>query len=137
MSDKLFSFSGIVTDAKGRSKVRFGNDLVGRIKVLTKAGATRLDFVDLPEPMGKIEAIRYLMADERFQSAEDQAICNDALETRLPKVPKRRGRKPKAGKVVAEKKTKPSIDSIKSRAKKSTATVSDVLAATQTESQSV
>lgn len=125
---KVFSVAGIVTDGKGRSKVRFGNDLAGRIKVLAKAaGASRLDFVELPLPMGKVDALKYLTQHEKFQSPEDQAVIADGLANRLsktvkePKAPKA----PKAKretKVKASKKNAPSLDSIKARANKAKTT---------------
>lgn len=129
---KLFAVAGIVTDGKGRSKVRFGNDLAGRIKILAKAvGATRIDFVDLPSPMGKVDALKYLASHEKFQSPEDQAVIGDNLSNRMPKTAK----EPKAPKATKEAKVKvskqnvPSLASIKARGKKSTATVEDVIAA--------
>ena len=129
---KLFAVAGIVTDGKGRSKVRFGNDLAGRIKILAKAvGATRIDFVDLPSPMGKVDALKYLASHEKFQSPEDQAVIGDNLSNRMPKAVKE-PKAPKAkkeAKVVASKQNVPSLDSIKARGKKSKATVEDVIAA--------
>lgn len=126
MSDKLFAVAGVVTDGKGRSKVRYGNDLAGRIKVLTKAaGATRLEFVELPTPSTKIDAIKYLMSHEKFQSPEDQAVLADAMATREPKAPK--VKKEKVAKVKASKKSAPSLDSIKSRAKKVKATTESMV----------
>lgn len=118
---KMFSVAGIVTDGKGRSKVRFGNDLAGRIKVLAKsAGATRIDFVNLPSPMSKIDSLKYLTSHENFQSPEDQAVIADSLSTRMPKDVKE-PKAPKAKretKVRATKANAPSLDSIKARAKK-------------------
>lgn len=122
---KVFSVAGIVTDGKGRSKVRFGNDLAGRIKVLAKAaGASRLDFVELPLPMGKVDALKYLTQHEKFQSPEDQAVIADGLANRLSKTVKE-PKAPKAKretKVKASKKNAPSLDSIKARANKAKTT---------------
>lgn len=129
---KLFSVAGIVTDGKGRSKVRFGNDLAGRIKVLAKtAGANRIDFVNLPSPMGKVDALKYLTGHEMFQSPEDQAVIADGLSNRMPKTVKepKAAKTKKETKVKVSKKNAPSLDSIKARAKKSKATVADVLSA--------
>jgi hypothetical protein len=44
----------------GVTKVRFANDLVARIKILTKAGASDINLVELPRPMTKLEALQHL-----------------------------------------------------------------------------
>lgn len=132
---KLFAVAGIVTDGKGRSKVRFGNDLAGRIKILAKSvGATRIDFVDLPSPMGKVDALKYLASHEKFQSPEDQAVIGDNLSNRMPKTAKepkapKVAKTKKEAKIKASKQNVPSLDSIKARGKKSKASVEDVIAA--------
>jgi hypothetical protein len=51
-TDKLFTVAGTATHA-GITKVRFANDLVARIKILAKAGATDINLVELPTPMTK------------------------------------------------------------------------------------
>jgi hypothetical protein len=58
-TDKLFTVAGTATHA-GVTKVRFANDLVARIKILAKAGATDINLVELPTPMTKLEALQYL-----------------------------------------------------------------------------
>lgn len=121
MSDsKLFKFAGIVTDGKGRTKVRFGNDLVARIKVLVKAAkASRLDLIELPTPMNKIDSAKYLASLEQFSSSADQATIADALSMREAKLVK-------AAKI---KTSTLSIDGIRRRGRprKINVTVSDVI----------
>ena len=58
-TDKLFTVAGTATH-NGVTKVRFANDLVARIKILAKAGATDVNLVELPKPMTKLEALQYL-----------------------------------------------------------------------------
>lgn len=141
--DTLFKFAGITTHSGGgttRTKVRYGTDFVTRFKQLNNPkkiedkrlgiclAPVRVDLIELPEPMSKIPALQWLLTHEKFQSPEDQAIIQEAIDSRAPKAP----RKPKAAKtvkVVASKKAAPSLDSIKSRAKKSATTAADVLAA--------
>lgn len=106
MSNKLFSVVGI-TVHNGNAKVRFTEDMGRRVKQFTKGGATRVDFVSLPEPMNKIDALRYMLTQPNFASAEDQATINETLSDR-----EREARK---GEVRVQ--AKPSLDSIKSRAK--------------------
>jgi len=106
MSAKLFSVVGI-TVHNGNAKVRFTEDMGRRVKQFSKGGATRVDFVNLPNAMNKIDALRYMLTLEQFASAEDQATITETLNDR-----EREARK---GEVRVQ--AKPSLDSIKSRAK--------------------
>jgi hypothetical protein len=141
--DTLFTVAGITTHSRADvtvTKVRFGTDFIRMIKMLNsskKIGVSynfggrddgfldpvRVSMIELPHGMLKVDAIKFLQSHPDFQSAEDQAMLLDAVTDRTPKAPKER--KVKAPKVA---KTELSLDSIKSRAKK-TATVADVLAA--------
>ena len=106
MSTKLFSVVGI-TVHNGNAKVRFTEDMGRRVKQFSKGGATRVDFVNLPNAMNKIDALRYMLTLPQFASAEDQATINDTLSDREKEARK--------GEVRVQ--AKPSLDSIKSRAK--------------------
>lgn len=125
----LFTVAGITThrgaDAKGtvseRTKVRYGTDMVRLIKMLNNPkkiedkrlgiclAPVRVDFVDLPQPMLKNDAVLFLQSHPSFQSPEDQAVIQEQLEARAP-----RAKREKAVKVKAPL----SLDSIKTRAKK-------------------
>lgn len=120
MSDKTFKVVGI-TVHNGNAKVRFTEDMTRRVKQFIKGGATRTDFVELPKPMTKLEALSFMLTLEQFASAEDQATINDTIADRQ--------RDAKRG-TVKVKATKPSLDAIKARGKRSkpsAATVEDVL----------
>ena len=106
MSNKLFSVAGI-TVHNGNAKVRFTEDMGRRVKQFTKGGATRVDFVSLPQAMNKIDALKYLLTLPNFASAEDQATLTETLADR-----EREARK---GEVKVQ--AKPSLDAIKGRAK--------------------
>ena len=106
MTTKLFSVVGI-TVHNGNAKVRFTEDMGRRVKQFSKGGATRVDFVNLPNAMNKIDALRYMLTLPQFASAEDQATINDTLSDREKEARK--------GEVRVQ--AKPSLDSIKSRAK--------------------
>ena len=106
MSTKLFSVAGIVVQ-NGRTTVRFTEDLGRRVKQFSKGGATRVDFVSLPQAMNKIDALRYMLTLPNFANAEDQATINETLADR-----EREARK---GEVRVQ--AKPSLDAIKGRAK--------------------
>lgn len=121
-------------------KVRCGVDLARRIKSSQSASyvkskgeklkEVRTDFIPLPEPMLKMDAFKFALAAPEFQSAEDQALIQEAIDTREPKAP--RARKVKAEKTVKVRKSKKelSLNTIKARGKKKSATtVADVLQA--------
>ena len=109
MAKDTFKVAGITTH-NGNSKVRFTDDMVRRVKQFGKGGATRIDLVELPSEMTKVEALKYLQTHADFASAEDQALISDSLADR-EKVKRE-------VKVKATKATKPSVESIKARAKK-------------------
>ena len=114
MAKQTFKVAGITTH-NGNTKVRFTDDMVRRIKQFTKGGATRIDLIELPTEMDKIEALKYLAAHADFQSAGDQATIADSLADKTKEASK--------GTVkvkVAKAKTTPNIDAIKARAKKVT-----------------
>ena len=117
MAKQTFKVAGMTTN-NGNTKVRFtDDDMVRRIKQFTKGGHTRVDFVDLPSEMTKIEALNYLATHANFQSPADQATIADTLADKTKEASK--------GNVkVKVTKTKPSIDAIKARAKKATKEVS-------------
>ncbi len=119
MTTTLYTVVGI-TVHNGNAKVRFTDDMARRVKQFTKGGATRVDFVTLPNAMGKIEALKYMLTLNEFASAEDQATINDTLSDREKEARK--------GEVKVKASTaKPSLDAIKARGNKSKTTVADVL----------
>ena len=120
-SAQTFKVAGI-TVHNGNAKVRFTDDMVRRIKQFTKGGATRCDFVELPNEMTKVDALKYMLTLPEFASAADQATLTDALQDREKEATKG---------TVKVKATKPSLDAIKARGKKKEVTAEDVLAATQ------
>jgi hypothetical protein len=121
MTDKLFSVVGI-TVHNGNAKVRFTDDLVRRVKQFTKGGATRCDFVELPEPMTKLDALNFMLTHPQFANEEDQATITDAIEDRT--VQSKR-----------EVKVSFSLEAIRARAKADaeSPTVADVLEAVVSE----
>lgn len=122
MAKQTFKVAGITTH-NGNSKVRFTDDLIRRVKQFTKGGATRIDLMELPSEMTKVEALKYLQTHQDFTSAEDQALIADALADREKTAGK--------GEVkVKASKAKPSVEAIKARGKKKNVTAEEVLAAT-------
>jgi hypothetical protein len=120
-SNQTFKVAGI-TIHNGNAKVRFTDDMVRRIKQFTKGGASRVDFIELPSEMTKVDALKYMSFHADFQSASDQATIADTLEDKSKEASK--------GEVkVKASKTKPSLDAIKARAKKSQVSAEDILSA--------
>jgi hypothetical protein len=111
-NNQLFKVAGITTH-NGNSKVRFTDDLIRRVKQFTKGGATRIDLIELPNAVTKLEALRYLAAHADFQGSNDQALISDCIADREKDA--------KKGEVKV-KAAKPSMDAIKARAK-NTATI--------------
>jgi phage tail tube protein FII len=108
MANQTFKVAGI-TVHNSNAKVRFTDDMVRRVKQFSKGGATRIDLIELPSEMTKVEALTYLSTHATFQSAEDQATISDALADRVKESNKGE---------IKVKKAKPSLANIKSRAKK-------------------
>ena len=119
-SNQTFKVAGI-TIHNGNAKVRFTDDMVRRIKQFTKGGASRVDFVELPSEMTKVEALQYLATLPEFASPSDQATIADTLADKTKEASKG---------TVKVKATKPSIDAIKARSKKTKeVSAEDILAA--------
>ena len=115
MTTKTFTVVGIAS-YKNDTKVRFCNDIVRRVKQFTKGGVARIDFIDLPNAMTKIEALKFMLTRPEFSSADDQATINDTLEDKVNVSHK--------GEVKV--KVKPSLENIKKRPRKDVS-VNDVL----------
>jgi hypothetical protein len=109
MAKQTFKVAGITTH-NGNTKVRFTDDMIRRIKQFTKGGATRIDLVELPSEMTKIEALNYLASHAEFQSPSDQATISDTLTDKEKEAGK--------GTVKVKATKKPSLDAIKARGKK-------------------
>lgn len=138
----LFTVAGITLHSRDEvsvNKVRFGTDQVRMIKMLSssrKIGVSynfggredgyldpkRVDVVELPRPMTKVEAIKFLLSHPTFQSPEDQCLLQEQISSRSPKAPRVR-----AAKTVKVKPGELSLDSIKARDRLTAVTVSDVL----------
>ena len=58
-TEKLFTVAGTATQ-NGTTKVRFANDMVARVKILTKNNCTDINLIELPRPMTKLEALQHL-----------------------------------------------------------------------------
>lgn len=68
-TDKQFTVVGSST-LEGKTKVRFMNDSI-RVKILEKNGHTNIDFINLPQPMSKVDAVRYMQSQNYGQDNLD------------------------------------------------------------------
>lgn len=122
-TSKTFKVAGI-TVHNGNAKVRFTDDMVRRVKQFNKGGASRADFIELPNEMSKLDALKYMLTHPDFQSKEDQATINDCISDREKEMSKGevKVKAPKVAKTTKSEKTtktakKPSLQSIKDKAK--------------------
>jgi hypothetical protein len=75
MTNKTFSVAGVST-LKGKTKVRFANDFVGRFKILAKNGHEDINLIELGAELTKAEVCQVLMAHPNFQDeAAQEAIA--------------------------------------------------------------
>ena len=128
MANQTFKVVGITTHGDS-TKVRFTDDMVRRIKQFSKGGASRVDFIELPSEMTKLEALKYMATQPEFASAGDQATIADCIEDRVKEANKGTV---KVKTTKSPKTTKPSIDAIKARGKKTKeVSVEEILAAVE------
>jgi hypothetical protein len=79
-TEKLFSVAGTATNPDGTTKARFANDFVARVKILSKAGCTNINLVELPRAMTKLEALEYLTEQGITQGEAGYAVSNKLAE---------------------------------------------------------
>ena len=68
MTDQLVKYAGYSKTEQGQTKVRFGNDMVSRIKKLTAKGNEDTWFAELPQAMTKKQASAYLLEREDIKA---------------------------------------------------------------------
>ena len=85
-TEKLFTVAGTATNPNGTTKVRFANDLVARVKILTKSNCTDINLVELPSAMTKLDALQYLQELGITNGDAGFAVANKLAEkTKLAK----------------------------------------------------
>lgn len=115
---KSFTHAG-VSKLDGEFKVRFANDAM-RTKVLIKNGHTDIDILELKHPMIKEDVVTYLLSINFDNGNKEVRAALEAEQgKREPKAPKSTGKveKVKAVKATAKKAVKPTLESIKAKAK--------------------
>jgi hypothetical protein len=115
---KTFKFAG-VSRRNGVFKARFANDQM-RVKVLAKTGSSDIDLIELENPMTKEDAIDFLLKINFDNgNAEIREALERDLDRRQTKAEKPAQVKKPAQQPKAKSKSKPSLDAISARAKKS------------------
>jgi antitoxin component YwqK of YwqJK toxin-antitoxin module len=115
---KSFTHAG-VSKLDGKFKVRYCNDSL-RTKVLIKNGHTDIDILELKHPMIKEDVVTYLLSINFDNGNKEVRAALEAEQgKREPKAPKATGKveKVKAVKPTAKKAVKPTLESIKAKAK--------------------
>lgn len=107
MTDKLYSVAG-VSKLNGAYKVRFANDLVGRIKALAKSHED-VQLFELPKEMSKAEVVSFLKSHELYANPTYREAIDTADE-------KYNGVKTVKVKASKAKKAEPSMEDLKARA---------------------
>ena len=79
-SEKLFTVAGTATNPDGTTKARFANDLVARVKILSKNNCTNINLVELPKAMSKLEALQYLQEQGITVGDAGFAVANKLAE---------------------------------------------------------
>lgn len=110
-TEKLFTVAGTATNPDGTTKARFANDMVARVKILTKAKCSNINLVELPRPMTKLEALQYL---------QEQGLTGDAGYAVANKLAEKVKAAKKGEIKVAVKPTKAAKATVKSDAVEST-----------------
>lgn len=93
------------TTIEGETKVRFTADLVTRSKSWQRSGVDA-DFVELPEPMKRLDALYFLQKHDRFQTPDraraiwEQIFLKEALIKRDQRREKRQTRKASSTAVI-------------------------------------
>ena len=100
-TEKTFTVAGTATQ-NGNTKVRFANDLVARIKILTKNNCTDINLIELPQPMTKLQALQHLQVLGVTGDASFAVSAKLAEKTKVAK----KGEVKVAGVKVAPKTTK-------------------------------
>lgn len=98
-----FSVTGISTH-NGKTKVRYANDIVSRVKILVKGGHTDIELVELPTALTKLECATYLKSTELYANPKFAEAIDAAVE------------KYTDAKTVKVKQAGLSLDAIKARA---------------------
>ena len=75
----MFKVTGIST-FNGKTKVRYANDLVSRVKILVKDGHEGINLIELPNELSKLDCIKYLKTTDLYANPKFAAAIDAADE---------------------------------------------------------
>lgn len=75
----LFNVTGIST-LNGKTKVRFANDLVSRVKILVKEKHTDINLIELAHSLSKLDCVKYLKGTDLYANPTFAAAIDAADE---------------------------------------------------------
>ena len=73
-TEKTFKVVGTAINPNGELKVRWANDLVQRINILIKAKCDEINLHETPEPMTKLNAIKWLRANVVLTPEQEEVV---------------------------------------------------------------
>ena len=79
LGECMFKVTGIST-LNGKTKVRYANDLVSRVKMLVKGGHTDIELVELPNELSKLDCVKYLKTTDLYANPTFAAAIDAADE---------------------------------------------------------
>ena len=103
----MFKVAGVST-LNGKTKVRFANDLVSRVKMLNKGGHQDINLIELATAMSKGDIVKHLKTLPDFESNVKFAEAINAADE-------------KYNSSATVKVSKPSLENLKARAESKTA----------------
>lgn len=103
----MFKVAG-VSRFNGQVKVRFANDMT-RVKMLTKAGNTDIELMELPEAMDKAAVVAFLKTTELYLNSEYKEAIDSADGKYNSAETVKVSAKPTATKVKADKVTEADV----------------------------
>lgn len=95
--NRTYNFIGIVA-VEGELKVSFRADSMRKIKSMDRG--VRADFVALPEPMTKVDALNYAISNNVFTGPDDQVVLAENLKYQNVVVQRQTGPKRPRGRPV-------------------------------------
>lgn len=108
-TQKTYSVAGVSTQ-NGVTKVRFANDLVNRIKILTKNQHTDIELIEMGAEMTKEEICKVLMNHPKFQSEAAQGAIAEYVTRNVKSDAPKAAPKAKAPKAKATSTEAPQLE---------------------------
>ena len=73
-TEKTFTVVGTSVNKQGELKIRWANDKVQRINILIRSGGEDIDLHEIPTPMNKLDAAKWLLANVKLTPDQDFVV---------------------------------------------------------------